>query len=272
MRKNLYELLEKRKFDVSEEYRILWRLFAEEECSGYDYPITLLQQIDDEYFRNFEFRASYTDIRTMMNDLGFQPYIRADIDTLLCFCEFLLAVLAEFDSMDAAIFEEQCRTILDNIGYILRSTNHEIVLDHQGRKIIVETNPQATLAAELITDGTTAMSIIEYNHFAMKGHIAEKKQILLSIGNYIEPFLRDRKLNIPEYGKLKNDISFMLNNFDIRHNNRSGKNAKEYIANIPDDELEIWYDKAYQLMISVINLADCQQIKKDIELVKNNWR
>ena len=79
-------------------------------------------------------------------------------------------------------------------------------------------------------------------------------------------------MNIPEYGKLKNDISFMLNNFDIRHNNRSGKNAKEYIANIPDDELEIWYDKAYQLMISVINLADCQQIKKDIELVKNNWR
>lgn len=54
---------------------------------------------------------------------------------------------------------------------------------------------------------------------------------------------------------------------NIRHNNKEGKNASEYVANLTDEELESWYDKTYQMMLlSILELDNIERNKKVKEL------
>ena len=51
----------------------------------------------------------------------------------------------------------------------------------------------------------------------------------------------------------------MLNNINIRHNNRNSKDSskfKEYIFKMDDAKLEEWYDELYQMMLLAILLLD----------------
>ena len=62
MRKNLYELLAQRGFDVNREYLSLWKLFAVEKIYD-DYTWrTFAEYIDTNFFREFAFRGSFTSI------------------------------------------------------------------------------------------------------------------------------------------------------------------------------------------------------------------
>lgn len=57
----------------------------------------------------------------------------------------------------------------------------------------------------------------------LKGDIDKKKEILLQLANKYEGM----KSNIKGLNrKLDDDIGFMLNNINIRHNNKSGKSKK----------------------------------------------
>ena len=53
----------------------------------------------------------------------------------------------------------------------------------------------------------------------------------------------------------------MLNNLDIRHNNRDGKNKKELVLNLTDLELENWYDELYQLLLFCVLIKDNKERK-----------
>ena len=50
----------------------------------------------------------------------------------------------------------------------------------------------------------------------------------------------------------------MLNNLDIRHNNRKkgDKNYKEYVAKMRKDRLEKWYDELYQMILLALLILD----------------
>ena len=58
-----------------------------------------------------------------------------------------------------------------------------------------------------------------------------KKQILLALGSELEPKRRELEKRNKQ---LSEDIFFMLNNLNLRHNNRSkkDKNYKAYVANM----------------------------------------
>ena len=62
----------------------------------------------------------------------------------------------------------------------------------------------------------------------------------------------------------------MLNNVHIRHNNKSGKNKKEFVANMSDEDLENWYDETYQLLLFCVLIKDNKGRKDKLdELLKN---
>ena len=130
------------------------------------------------------------------------------------------------------------------------------------------------MAAQLVTDPVVAFDLIEYNHFTIKGHLAEKKAILVSIAGYIEPILNSKTLSSAGYKQLESDAGFVFNNFHIRHNNKEGSKANDYIATISNNELEEWYDKAYELALSVIIINDYLSIGNDIAEIKPKytWR
>ena len=275
MRTNFYDLLAQRKFDVSKEYIALWHLFCEERSifNGYS-SRPLADIINDSYFRELPFRGSFVSLFEMMSALGFQRQSAITIDKLFTFCELLIAVLHQKYTNIYRDIPKQRKAIIDNIEYILERTNHEFKQNSDQNWIIVEKNKPATMAAQLVTDTTVAFDLIEYNHFAIKGHLTEKKKILTSIASYIEPILKSKVLSNAGYKQLESDTGFVFNNFHIRHNNKEGAKANDYIASISNKDLEDWYDKAYELALSVIIINDYLSIGKDIADIKPKytWR
>ena len=64
-----------------------------------------------------------------------------------------------------------------------------ITLDN-GNKIIVEKNVYASEASQIVSETSIeeAIKVLEYNHFSNKGNIQRKKEILIALANYLEPF------------------------------------------------------------------------------------
>jgi N-acetylglucosamine-6-phosphate deacetylase len=71
-----------------------------------------------------------------------------------------------------------------------------------------------------------------------------------------------------DYAKLENDAGFLLNNFQIRHENKTGANQNIYIAEIDNSNLEDWYDKAYNTLLMVIIANDQIEVSKKIKELK----
>lgn len=272
MRQNFYELLTQRAFDVKKEYSTLWKLFCVEKCYYTSYTSgSMAKWVDDSIFRKLKFRGSFSSLTEMMDEFGITERAAVDVNKLLLFCELLHAVLPTSNVSYDQYLSSQKTTIFQNINYILNHTNHEFKQDPNKNWIIVEKNQTATMAAQLVTDTNVAFDLIEYNHFAIKGHLTEKKAILISIAGYIEPILNSKVLSSAGYKQLESDVRFVFNNFHIRHNNKEGSKANDYIATISNNELEEWYDKAYELALSVIIINDYLSIEKDIAAIKPKY-
>lgn len=270
MRTNIYDLLRQRGFDFKEEYRRLWVLLVEEKSIHYAiYFCTLIDYIDKNYFRDLGFRDSYIEIYDMMQELGLNDTTPDNVECLYRLCEFLMAVLDNETANKHPAINDQRRLIFENIIKILDKTNHTAKKNAEGFWIIIEKKPDSTLAAEIVENDQASCDIFEYNHFALKGNLNDKRKILSNLANYVEPILDSP--NFPECNTLKNlrsDIRLFLNNMSIRHNNDEGKYAKNIMGKITDDELEEWYDKTYQMILAVIIIMDYYKIRPDIEKLR----
>lgn len=98
----------------------------------------------------------------------------------------------------------------------------------------------------------------------LKGNIEEKRKILFKLANELEPRKNEsEKIN----DDLTDDIFYMFNNLNIRHNNVSigEKYYNEYVAGMRECELEEWYDKLYQKILLANLLLDDEKGKKSIK-------
>ena len=150
----------------------------------------------------------------------------------------------------------------------LSKLNHKAFYIPEEEKIIViEDKPEVTAVAEIMDDNL-AYDVIRYNHHSLKGEIELKKAILLKLSNELEPKRKELKaLN----SKLEDDIFYMFNNLNIRHNNRSkkDKNYKEYVAKMKKDRLEKWYDELYQMILLAFLLLDNKDRAAEVKELRN---
>lgn len=270
MRQNIYELLKNRALNVQEEFNILYKLYAEEYSIDYAGQFCSVEEyIDATYFRSLPIRGTCLSLSDLFDRIGLNTF-DVTIDTLLLFCEFLFAITPDEELKCNPDFDRCVNTIFGNIEAILEKTNHELTRNADGNYIIVAKNNEATLAAQLV-DENVAYEIMEYNHFAIKGDLDGKRKILNIIAAYIEPILNCHTLKDNGNEQLEKDMGFVLNNFNIRHNNKEGTKANDYIASINPDDLEEWYDKAYQLAISVIIMVNYMPIKQEIKNIKQQY-
>ena len=72
--------------------------------------------------------------------------------------------------------------------------------------------------------------------------------------------------------KLDDDIGFMLNNINIRHNNKSGKSKKEYVYKMRKDTMEKWYDETYQMLLLAFLLNEQPNRSKKISHLKEKLK
>jgi hypothetical protein len=177
-------------------------------------------------------------------------------------CDMAIKICEMYNTTsDYYLLKENCISFIDHFGY----TNK--YFDDDEIEIIIENNVAAISVAETASL-EISKKVIEYNHFILKGNILAKRDILTLIGNEIEP--RRRKLEQIN-SNISNDLFFLLNNMNLRHNNidKSSKNYNELLTQMSKDRIEYWYDEIYQLeLLSLLLLANIERQKNIEELRK----
>ena len=235
-------------------------------------PTSIIKYIDARLIKNWKARGTCTCTSHLLDELELRDIFDADepIDNeqMLKYCEYVanMIYLLKQKLVPGDTLGDNADVILANLELLLGWYNHEIKYDPQKEKaIVVLKNASVTAAAEAL-NGELAYSVIEYNHHLLKGDIAKKKAILLALGNELEPKRKEiAKLN----SKLEDDIFYMLNNLDIRHNNRKkgDKNYKQIVARMKFATLEKWYDELYQqMLLAILMLENVERTDKIEEL------
>ena len=154
------------------------------------------------------------------------------------------------------------KDVMDNN---LEKMNHKVFFDDE-RVLIIEDKPEVTAVAEIV-EPDLSLDIIRYNHHSLRDEIELKKAILLKMGSDLEP--RRKELSRMD-SVLCDNIFYMLNNLNLRHNNRSkkSKNYKEYVAKMKKERLEKWYDELYQMMLLAFLLLDNEERSNKVKELK----
>lgn len=281
-RRNIFEILEN-KWDIVEEIKRIYKLLNRNSITNpFGKDMSPIDIVNQYCFHNWDNRHSYLNIEDMAEALNIviEYYnIPSNLSTtlILNYLEFASNIVM---LCDTKIFEEDTKfeyytdyRILDeNIDIALEHLNFcKYELNNEERIILIEKNTSATAVAEIV-DEDTACKVIEYNHYLLKGDIDKKKEILLQLASKYEG-MRNSIKNLNS--KLDDDIGFMLNNIHIRHNNKSGKNKKEYVSKMRKDSLEKWYDETYQMLLLAFLLNEQTDRSKKISQLKeklNNTR
>jgi hypothetical protein len=260
-------------FNPVDEYARLNQLIFYEKIDGFN---SLFNYLDKCVFRHLPIRGSFLHIGDMLEYIELPEYIEQytniTTDALFNFCELVFAIIEQGDLYIDKLGQDviqQASSVRHQILYVLDKANHEFVEDSNGNNIIVEKNRTARQAAETVKDEPVAFRILEYNHFALLGDLQKKQDVLQAIGTYVEPKLNDKIFTSTAYKGLADDARFMLNNFNIRHNNKSGKSANSFMQSITDSELEQWYDKTYNTLLMLIIAEEQVEISNELKDIKS---
>ncbi len=282
-RKSIFDIAAQSIDMKSEVNRIVTMAFKEktiEKIVNY----TLVDFVDEYCFKDWEYRSHFIDLKDMLEAIDFNHIktsaIFGDVDA------FMLVIETIYNCWHLAsqqIKGDENRIYWCGNFYHLQEVmddnlekyNHKAYTDGK-RILIIEDKPEVTAAAEIV-EYPLAIDIIRYNHRSMQGEVEAKKQVLLALGAELEP---KRKELVRVDKQLSEDIFYMLNNLNLRHNNRSkkDKNYKEYVAKMPKKRLEKWYDELYQMILLALLMLDhknnrestVKELKEKVNEVKDN--
>lgn len=268
-RKNIFEIIEEQ-YDIEEETRKISNLFKNikfMKTNSLQSELYTIEKLVDDVFSHWKQRGSCLNCAEMKEKLHLtQTFNDLDniINTLEYYSNILYIVEHKIDILANLPLRgcSEYQMLLENIDILIDHLHYEkLIFDEEDKVILVPKDPAATAVAE-IASKDVAFAILKYHHASLKGKIDEKRKLLLSIANEYEPLLNKQIDGFKEYfDKATN----MLNNMNIRHNNKSGKNKKELIAQMSDEELESWYDELYQLLLFCILIKDNKERKDKID-------
>lgn len=272
-RKSIFEILEEQ-YDTEKEFGIIRTLFFEptlayEPYFGEKQHLTIEEAVDNNLFFAWKQRYSCLNTNDFKQKLKLNFISKGKLNNKILCLEYICNMLELTNKKlpyPTYYKIKECVLLEKNIELFLEHINYEkLIIEKEEKVILVPKNPAATAVAE-ISSQDTAFAILKYHHASIKGQLEEKRKLLLSIANEYEPLLNKPINGFKDYfDKATN----MLNNINIRHNNKSGKNKKELIAQMSDEELENWYDELYQLLLFCVLIKDNKDRKERIdELLK----
>lgn len=254
MRRNFAQILQSGKVDYKKEYKKLYDLLfgGEMDING-EYHSTYTELSDS--FTSFYFHGTYLTLQEFDEENGFNfpdpSKANPKFDDLILLMEYFNNMLTGYMGANHFAFDNRINTqflmqhilkVSEAIGYTQASED--------GFTVFVEKNAVVSAVAESeLIPLELSYKLIAYDHHSMRGDLEGKKTIILRLAALLEAkksILHQVNLN------LENDLFYIFNNFNLRHNNcdSSAKGKyKPYIANMKEDDLEKWYDEAYQMCL-----------------------
>lgn len=248
---NFAQILNNSTLDIRREYERLYFLFYQEE----NYGNLTLQNYCEMHFDMVPFRDTCITLEDFNNVYGFEfqsnpPLI--NMDYLVLFCEYTYNLVLYASSEIAEPYIQQVFKVIDKIGY---------TQIYSGTLSLFVPQSQAALeASKKVSSTDLSFKICYYNHHSLKGDIQNKKSILISLANELEPSRKElRKIN----SELESNVFFCYNNLNIRHNNLTGSNCKQYTATMSSKDLESLYDDTYQMsLLAILELDNISRMQK----------
>ncbi len=232
-RKNIFEILEE-KYNIEEETRKISNLFNKIKFMNTNHlnfqsELYTIEKLVDAVFSQWKQRGSCLNCTEMKEKLHLTQTV-SDSDNIINTLEYYsnilyivehkIDILANFPLRGCSEYQ----MLLENIDILIDHLHYEkLIFEEDEKVILVPKDPAATAVAEISSSKDVAYAILKYHHASLKGQLDEKRRLLLSIANEYEPLLKKPIDGFTEYfDKATN----MLNNMNIRHNNKSGKNKK----------------------------------------------
>lgn len=251
MRESIFEIVNKKK-DIKEDIsRLLYLLNQKCIRTSSDDVIG----IADIEFIKWKNRGTCIGIDDMANQLNivldYRRFDRINIsyEEQLNYIEFICNIVMLSNKTVKKSNVPACTNytlLLENIDKLLNSLNYRQQYIKDTDRVLICENDRAVTAVVELLNKDLSYEIIEYNHYLARGNIELKKSILLKIyDDYCKIEEKIKSYNSSIY----DDISFLINNLNVRHNNLEGKDRKEITAQMNKEELEIWYDEIYQLFL-----------------------
>lgn len=115
-------------------------------------------------------------------------------------------------------------------------------MEHNGVFIYTEKKPEAIAVAEIVDD-SLSYKVLEYNHIRMRGNLKGKLSILKLMADDIEN--KQVRNAIKSINTTFESQLYQLINKFVRHDH----SQTQIIADMQDEELEMWYDEIYQMWL-----------------------
>lgn len=260
MRRIFSEVLRSGRVNIKAEYMSLHSLVFER----YGFYSYVKSHFRDVWFADTAVSLEDFNLR---NGFSFEaPPLNPQLDDLLSFCEYVYNFACALDSPDS--YDADCCTeVAEHVVRLTDKLDYEII-DDDGIAILVAKNSNIQAAAE-VAPGKLGFDLIKYDYRQYDGDLDGKRTILLQLISYLEPKRPQLEVLAKE---MTNDLFFIANNFNLRHNNtdpqRSGK-YKQTVAEMSDTELEGWYDLCRDMCATAILLLGYDEKREALGKVKN---
>lgn len=275
-RQNFFERIEQN-LNLQNEYEKLEKIVLK---YTNEYNMSLNDEIES-YFDLWKYKKNYLSFDELRSHLGFtytkawDYSFNAEIESIYDFfvyCEMILNMILVVLPEEAQIVNDNIiKKIIYIINYDLESLNYTVSKMSDDQYIIVQKDAAVSEVVELV-EPTIADSILEYNHYVLKGDLEKKKNILVKIANALEP--QKSEIKAINYQLFK-DYFYLINNMDIRHNNCDSSDTSNYNAyfdKLTIEEKEEWYDEIYQMSLLIFLLLENRNRTKKISDLKSKYK
>lgn len=268
MRKSIFDIVADNIDMESDTFRLTTMMENEKTlCLWRNTYYSIFKFVDEYCFQDWEYRNHFINVNDFLEALDYATLIKdaihdieAHLTLVELFYNFWNLAYNKFEDEEFKKNLQWCGNfyhLKDVMDDILEEHNHTVyAAEDKDYFIVIEDKPEVTATAEIMPTAALSFDIIRYNHRSLKGELDFKKAILVSLGAELEP---KRKTLQGVNRQLSEDIFFMLNNMNVRHNNCVKEDAgkyKEYVANMSAEEMENWYDELYQMILLAFLLLD----------------
>lgn len=269
MKNNVFEILND-KINYNSEYKKLQNLlltaqYIPDPYYG-SYSSFQLAETFNDNITKFKHRGTYLSIKEMINKIENSFSSNVVLKTLYL-CELILNVIDFTDSIvKNHPRSEQMLQLIDNVNIILDKSGYIAKYNEKENRImIVCKNADTFETINSTSDKDIQYLLLQYVDLRTTNDVITKKDILTNFGQYLEP----KRDDLSELNKdLADTIFFGLNNFHLRHNNKEGKDKKEYIINMEKEDLIKWYDRLYSLILIAIRLLEMKNKLSEFDVLK----
>ena len=265
---HFYERVSNKTIKYSDEFAKLISMLQEGLSYGMHSTIDI---IDSDCFRKLPLSGNYIDFQSMLNDVCSE---RSDKDNFINMSELVLSInnqlkpsMIPYSEYRNFVFK-QIDAMVKLIDFDLKKLNliaNRIESDIGEIIMIGPKNELLETTLEIINDNNIESKLIRYNSNNLVGKVEEKEDILCAIYSYVEGFLNDNRL-AQMNKRLFEDVSFLYNNLNMKHNNDKSNDTFFYEATL--NNREEWLDRLFHNILLVIGSSRESQTHDAISELK----